>query len=39
MLAALQVRADYLLTRNVRDFKPAPMEVIQPGELLAILKY
>lgn len=37
MMAALQVHADYLLTRNVRDYQPAPMEVIQPAELLAIL--
>ena len=38
MMAALQVHADYLLTRNVRDYQPAPLEVIQPVELLAILK-
>jgi len=37
VMAALQVRADYLVTRNVRDFQPAPMEVIQPVELLAVL--
>jgi predicted nucleic acid-binding protein len=37
MIAALQVQADYLLTRNVRDYEPAPLEVIQPAELLAIL--
>ena len=38
MMAALQVHADYLLTRNVRDYQPAPMEVVQPAQLLAILK-
>jgi predicted nucleic acid-binding protein len=38
MMTALQVHADYLLTRNVRDYQPAPMEVVQPVELLAILK-
>jgi hypothetical protein len=38
MMAALQIHADYLLTRNVRDYQPAPMDVIQPGELLAVLK-
>ena len=38
MMAALQVHTDYFLTRNVRDFQPAPMDVIQPVELLAILK-
>ena len=37
MLAALQIHADYLLTRNVKDYQPAPLEVIQPVELLAIL--
>ena len=38
MMAALQVHADYILTRNVRDYQPAPMEVVQPVELLAVLK-
>jgi predicted nucleic acid-binding protein len=38
VMAALQVHADYLLTRNVRDYQPAPMEVVQPVELLAIIK-
>jgi predicted nucleic acid-binding protein len=38
MIAALQIRADYLLTRNVKDYQPAPLEVIQPVELLAILQ-
>jgi predicted nucleic acid-binding protein len=37
MIAALQVQADYLLTRNARDHQPAPLAVIQPAELLAIL--
>lgn len=38
MMAALQVHADFLLTRNVRDYQPTPMKVIQPVELLAVLK-
>ncbi len=38
VVAALRIRADYLLTRNVRDFEPAPLPVVQPAELLAILK-
>ncbi len=38
MMAALQIHADYLLTRNVCDYQPAPMEVLQPVGLLAILK-
>lgn len=37
VIAALQIHADYLVTRNVRDYQPAPLEVIQPVELLAIL--
>lgn len=37
MISALQIRADYLLTRNPRDYKPAPLEVIQPAELLVLL--
>jgi predicted nucleic acid-binding protein len=37
MIAALQIGADYLLTRNVRDYQPAPMAVVQPAELLAVL--
>jgi predicted nucleic acid-binding protein len=36
-IAALQVQADYLLTRNVRDYHPALLEVIQPAQLLTIL--
>lgn len=35
MISALQVRADYLVTRNLRDFLPSPMVVIQPVDLLA----
>lgn len=38
MMAALQIRVDYLLTRNVKDYQPAPLEVLQPVELLAILQ-
>lgn len=37
MSAALQIQADYLLTRNPRDFQPAPLAVVQPAELLAII--
>lgn len=36
-IAALQIQADYLLTRNVKDYSPSPLAVIQPAELLAIL--
>ena len=37
MMAAVRIRADYLLTRDIRDYQPAPMAVVQPVELLAIL--
>jgi hypothetical protein len=37
MSAGLRIRADYLVTRNQKDFQPAPLPVIQPVELLAIL--
>jgi hypothetical protein len=37
MIAAVQIRADYLTTRNIHDYEPAPLEVIQPAALLTIL--
>jgi hypothetical protein len=37
MMAAVQCKADYLVTRNVKDFKPAPLSVIQPSELLSLI--
>ncbi len=37
VIAALQIKADYLVTRNTRDYKPAPLSVLQPVEMLAIL--
>jgi hypothetical protein len=36
MMAAVQCKADYLVTRNTKDFQPAPLSAIQPSELLAI---
>ncbi len=38
MMTAVQLNADYLLTRNFRDFQQAPIQVVQPVELLAVLK-
>ncbi|MBA2687700.1 MAG: PIN domain-containing protein [Gemmatimonadaceae bacterium] len=35
--ACLQVGADFLVTRNERDFKGAPIRVRSPGEILAWL--
>ncbi|MDP1714429.1 MAG: PIN domain-containing protein [Anaerolineales bacterium] len=37
MMAAVQCKADYLVTRNVKDFQPAPLSVIQPSELLSLI--
>jgi hypothetical protein len=37
MSATLRNQVDFLLTRNPRDYQPAPVPVIQPAELLAIL--
>ena len=37
MMAAVQCKADYLVTRNVKDFQPAPLSVIQPSELLSFI--
>ncbi|MEA2328310.1 MAG: hypothetical protein QOE68_3269 [Thermoanaerobaculia bacterium] len=35
--AALQIGADYLVTRNTRDYKHAPVEIRTPGEVLGLL--
>ncbi len=35
--ASLRVGADFLVTRNARDYKGAPVAVKAPGELLALL--
>lgn len=35
--AALKVGADYVVTRNVRDFKSAPVDARNAGEVLALL--
>jgi hypothetical protein len=37
MMAAVQCKADYLVTRNKRDFQPAMVTVIQPAELAALV--
>lgn len=36
-IAAVQVKAAYLVTRNIKDYQPAPLPVLQPADLLAIL--
>jgi predicted nucleic acid-binding protein len=37
MMAAVRAGADYLLTRNVKDYKTAPLPVLQPAELLVLI--
>lgn len=37
MISALQVKADCLITRNIRDFEPALLPVFQPAEFLATI--
>ena len=36
-MSALEVNSDYLLTRNLRDYDPATVDVLQPIELLAVI--
>jgi predicted nucleic acid-binding protein len=38
MIAALQCKADYLITRNIKDFQPALIPVIQPAEFNTFIK-
>ena len=37
MISALQCKAEYLITRNVSDFQPALLPVIQPVDFLGTL--
>jgi len=37
MMAAVQCKVEYLVTRNLKDFQPAPLSVIQPSELIALI--
>ena len=37
MISALQCRADYLVTRNVKDYLPILLPVIQPVDFLGTL--
>jgi len=38
MAAAARAGADYLITRNPKDFRSGPIDVVQPGEFLALLR-
>lgn len=37
MIAAVQCKADYFVTRNPKDFQPPMLTVIQPSELIALM--
>jgi predicted nucleic acid-binding protein len=37
MISALQVKADHLITRNIRDYQPALLSVLQPIDFLATM--
>ena len=37
MMAAVQCKADYFVTRNPKDFQPPVLTVIQPSELIALI--
>lgn len=36
-MAAVQAGAQYLVARNVQDYKAGPLSALQPAELLAML--
>lgn len=37
MMSAVQCRVDYLITRNIKDYQPALLPVVQPVDFLATL--
>ena len=37
MIAAVQCKADYFITRNPKDFQPPMLTVIQPSEMIALI--
>ena len=37
MMSAVQCRVDYLITRNIKDYQPALLPVIQPVDVLGTL--
>ena len=37
MMAAVQAGAQYVVTRNVQDYKAGPLPALQPAELLAMV--
>ena len=37
MISAVQYKVDYLITRNIKDYHPALLPVMQPSDFLSIL--
>ena len=37
MMAAVRAGVQYLITRNVRDYKAGPLPVLQPAELVSLV--
>jgi predicted nucleic acid-binding protein len=37
MMSAVQCKADYLITRNIKDYQPALLPVVQPVDFLGTL--
>jgi len=37
MITAVQCKADYLITRNIKDYQPALLSVLQPVDFLSTL--
>lgn len=37
MMSAVQCRVDYLITRNIKDYQPALLPVMQPVDFLGTL--
>ena len=37
MMAAVQADAQYLVTRNIKDYKSGPLPALQPAELLVLV--
>lgn len=38
MMAVVHAKVDYVVTRNVKDFKTGPLTVVKPAELLTIIQ-
>lgn len=38
MMSAIQAGADYVVSRDIRDFQKGPLPILTPAELLSIIK-